>query len=473
VTDIRAAATATRTRPGPVPVLLVAALVVAMAQTIVVAALPGFERGLHTGATGATWLLTAFMLASAVGTPIAGRLGDLYGYRRTLVAGLLVFAAGSVLAGIADTAGSLPGVLAGRAVQGLAGGVFPLVIGIARTSVTRHRVPGVVAALSALFGVGGALGMVVAGPVTSTLGTPWLFWLPLVLAAAALAGTPLLPAGSGGGTRRALDVPGALLLAGTVVSLLLGISQGGGWGWRSGRVVGLFVLAVVLAAGFVAVELHTRSPLADLRLLRYRALATTNLATLVVSVAMFAFVALVPQYVQTPPAAGYGFGASATRTGVLLIPVAALMLVFGPLAARIAARAGARVPLQLGAALAAATFLLLAVGHDHPWQFVVLGAVLGAGYGLAFAQIGTLVVDAVPAGQTGVATGINTILRTIGGAVGAQLAAVLVTSSGGAPSETGYTRAFTAFAVIAVAALAAASTIPVRAKRRDPAPGVR
>lgn len=478
-------------------VLLVAALAVAIAQTIVVAALPGFQQGLHTSAASTAWLLTGFMLAAAVATPVAGRLGDQWGYRRILVTCLVILAAGSVLAATADAAGSFPGVLAARVVQGLSAGVFPATFGIARTTVPPGRVRGVIAALSAMFGVGGAAGLVVAGPVTSALGTMWLFGLTLVLALAALAGAPVLPgaavsgntcfeAAAGRGARPGsfgrpartgsegsqigrIDIPGAAALSGAVVSLLLAISQGAAWGWGSGAVIGLFAAAVVLAVGFVRIELRASAPLADIRLLRYRALATTNLATLVVSTAMFSFVTMIPQFVQAPVATGYGFGASAASAGLIMVPVAVLMLVTGPLAARLSRRTSARFPLQAGAGLAAAAFVLVAADHTGLGPIYLAGAVLGAGYGLAFAAIGNLVVDAVPPGQTGVATGINTILRTIGGAIGAQTAAAILASSAGAtglPAESGYAHAFAGFAVIAVCALAAATAIPVPRRPR-------
>lgn len=455
----------TRSRAAATPVLLVGALAVAMAQTIVVAALPVFQRELQTSATGVAWLLTAFMLASAVATPIAGRLGDILGYRPVLIACLTAFVAGTVLAAVANEAGSLAGVLTGRALQGISGGVFPLAFGIARTTVAPSRVRGVIAALSAMFGVGGALGMVVAGPITDSLGTTGLFWLILVLAALTLAGTALLPGRTTAPTRTgSVDLAGAVLLAGPLVCLLLAISQGKSWGWGSAPVLGLFAAAIVLVGGFVWAELRVADPLVDIRLMRHRALLTINGATLVISVAMFAAVTLIPQFVQTPPSAGYGFGVSATQTGLVMIPVAALMLIAGPLAGRIAVRA--RVPLQAGAVLAGVSFIVLAAAHGHLWEFYVGGAILGAGYGLAFASLGNLVVDAVPPERTGAATGINTILRTIGGAVGAQVSAVLLAGSVPAgtslPTETGYVQAFVVFAVIAGCALAAATVIPSR-----------
>ncbi len=447
------------------PALLLAALVASLAQTIVIAALPTLGRELGSSTTAVTWVLTAFMLSSAVATPIAGRLGDMYGHRRVLLACLGCFAIGTVVCALAVDARSLGALVAGRALQGVAGGVFPLAFGVVRATVPAPRVPGVVALLSAMFGIGGSAGMVAAGPMVDGPGTTWLFWGLLLLAGAALAAATRLPAGRSVRAGR-VDLPGAVLLSGSLVCLLLAISQGGIWGWASASVAGLFAGGSLLLAAFVLVELRTENPLVDLRLMRRRALATTNLTALVVGAAMFGVITLIPRFVQTPAASGYGFGASPTAAGLVMVPVALAMLIATPVAARLAPRVG----LQAGAVFAIAAFILLTTAHTHLWEFHVAGFVLGAAYGLAFASIGNLVVEAAPPHQTGVATGVNTVARTLGGAVGAQIAAaILAAHPGGAtlvPAEPGYVDGFVAFAVLAAVALAAAITVPGRKERR-------
>jgi EmrB/QacA subfamily drug resistance transporter len=446
------------------PVLLVAALGVAVTQTIVLAALPVLGRQLEVSAAAAAWLLTGFMLAAAVATPVAGRLGDRYGHRRVMIVSLAVLVAGSVLTAVADHAGSFAGMLLGRVVQGLSAGVLPVAFGLARRILPAQRLAVVVAGLSAMFGIGGALGLVLAGPLVDVLGTPILFWLSVGLGLVALAGAavirePDVPAAAG-----SLDVGGALLLSGTLVAVLLVVSQGRTWGWGSAATLATVVAAVGSAVGFVVVELRVAAPTVDLRLLRRRPVATANLATLVVSIGMFAAVTLIPQFAQTPPAAGYGFGATATGTGLLIAPVAVVMVIAAPLGARLTVRVGGRPTFQIGALLATAASVGLAVAHDAVWQLAAGGAVLGLAYGLAFASLGSLVVDAVPPEETGAATGINTILRTVGGAVGAQIAAAIITGSAapstGLPTEGGFTAAFLVAAVAALLAVGAATAIP-------------
>ncbi|BBA96278.1 putative membrane transport protein [Actinacidiphila reveromycinica] len=483
-----------------VAALLAAAFGVSLAQTVVITALPALQGDLDTSSTGVAWVLTSFMLASAIATPIAGRLGDARGYRRVLVWCLGSFAVGALVAALGTRAGS-PGVLVtGRALQGVAGGVFPLAVGIVRTSVAAARVPRVVAVLSAMFGVGGSAGMIVAGPLVDAFGTQAPSWTTLALALAALAGVRVLPAGApaavstaasgapsphgrrtaGGAVGGSVDLGGAGTLSAALVCLLLGISQGNAWGWGSPRVAGLLAGAAVLLCAFGAVELRVADPLVDLRLLRRPAFAAANVLAFLVGGAMFGSITLIPRFVQTPADSGYGFGASPTGAGLVMVPVAALMLAFSPLAGRMTVRFGARAPLQAGAGCAVVAFCWLAAAHGSRWDFYLTGALIGAGYGLAFAALGNLVVDAVEPRSTGVAIGVNTIARTVGGALGAQVASALLTSrsssgDGGTagaalPSESGYTLGFVVFAAVAALALAGVRVMPAAGAPRAGAP---
>ncbi|HVW41824.1 MAG TPA: MFS transporter [Amycolatopsis sp.] len=430
--------------------VLLAAFTASTAQTIVIAALPTLAREFGVSGTSAAWALTAFMLAAAVATPIAGSLGDMFGYRRISVVCLGFCDVGLLLCAPAE---SFPLLLAGRALAGVSGGVFPLAFGLVRRAVSPARLPGVVALLSAMFGIGGAAGMLAAGPLLGTFGRAWLFWPLLVLGVAALFLAFLLPTDQGTAGGR-VDVAGAVLLAGALVALLLGISQAKAWG--AGPAAGLFAVAAVLSVAFAAAELRgsrrwpwapnrrrmplsAPRPLVDLRLLGRRPVAVTNVTTVVAAAAMFGVVTLIPRLVAE------------NRVAVALAPMVAVMLVATPLAPRL----GGRVSVRAGAVFAIAACMMLAFAHDALWQVCVAGALLGMGYGRAFAAFGTLVVDAVEARDTGVATGVNTIARTAGGAIGAQVAAALVTGASYGP-------AFTVFALVAVAALAVTSALPRR-----------
>ena len=149
-----------------------------MLQSLVVPALPSLQQDLDTTPTGVTWIFTTYLLAASVATPIAGRLGDMFGKKRVLVLVLVGLAAGTLLAALATT---LPVMIAARTIQGLGGAIFPLSFGIIRDEFPRERVRGGIALISGLLGIGGGLGIVLAGPILAHLDYHWLFWIPLVV----------------------------------------------------------------------------------------------------------------------------------------------------------------------------------------------------------------------------------------------------------------------------------------------------
>jgi MFS family permease len=201
--------------------------------------------------------------------------------------------------------------------------------------------------------------------------------------------------------------------------------------------------------------------------MRSRPVWTTNVAAFAIGFAMFGSFVLIPELVQTPPAvAGYGFAATVTESGLFLLPSSFVMLFAGPMGGRIGARYGSRLVLALGAFSAFLSYTWLAFAHDARIDIYVAGALLGLGIGFAFAAMANLIVEAVPVEVTGVASAINAIMRSIGGAVGAQLAAAIVSASfvagGRYPAESGFTGAFAMSAVASLAALAVCFAIPSR-----------
>ncbi|TML46836.1 MAG: MFS transporter, partial [Actinobacteria bacterium] len=184
--------------PGPVargvarrPRLVLAVLALgcagyAMLQSLVVPALPTLQHDLDTTPTGVTWVFTAYLLSASVATPIAGRLGDLFGKKRTLLVVLAGLAGGSLIAALATT---LPVLIAARAIQGVGGAMFPLAFGIIRDEFPRERVAGGIALISGLLGIGGGLGIVLAGPILDNLGYHWLFWIPCMVIVATAVGS--------------------------------------------------------------------------------------------------------------------------------------------------------------------------------------------------------------------------------------------------------------------------------------------
>lgn len=457
-------------RRALIPMLFVTALIASIALTIVVSALPALQTQLEISGTSAAWTLTIALISSAVAAPIVGRLGDMFGHQRVLLVCLGCFVVGTTVAGIALEVDSFAGLLTGRALQGISSGVFPLAFGIIRAAAPPERLPGEIALLSGMLGIGSAVGMVVAGFVIDGLGTSWLFWGTLIPTIPAMALLALAPAVSPRRGHGRVDLIGMGFLAGALVCLLLVISQGNSWGWGSPRIFVLAVAAVALAVSFVAAELRAEDPLVNLRLLRNRTFALLNAATFMVAVSVFGTLTLIPSFVQTNSGAGYGFGLSASEAGLVFIPIAIAMVIASPLAGWLGVGLNTSFPIRGGVIISSFAFALLAVANGRVWVFYACGALIGLGYGLMFAALGSMVVMAVSPEETGLATGMNTITRTVAGAVGAQLAAAILSGSGSPiPTESGYSMAFACFAVVALTVLAISSAIPVRWRRLQPA----
>jgi MFS family permease len=193
--------------------------------------------------------------------------------------------------------------------------------------------------------------------------------------------------------------------------------------------------------------------------MRSRPVWTTDLVAFLLGAGMYSSFIVLPQFVETSTATGFGFGASVTGAGLFMVPLTLAMIVIGPLAGPLQARFGSRLPLIVGCGFAAAAFAMLAVAHSHPIEIYVAAALLGIGIGLAFAAMANLIVEAVPPDQTGVATGVNTITRTVGGAFGGEIVATII-SGGGSPTESGFVLAFSVIAGSLVLSILAALAIP-------------
>jgi predicted MFS family arabinose efflux permease len=298
----------------------------------------------------------------------------------------------------------------------------------------------------------------------------WLFWLPLILtlvaAVAAIFFVPESPIRTPG---RISWLP-ALLLSGWLVALLLGLSQAPTWGWSSWRLLGMLAIAVVLAAGWLVAELRAATPLIDLKMMRRTAVWTNNLVALLIGLGMYATFAFLPEFVQTPAVAGYGFGASITRSGLMLLPSAITMFVVGIFAGRLSRRLGGKALIIAGCLIGCGAMSVLAFAHQHAWQIYLSNALMGVGFGLAFSAMAGLIVMAVPPSQTGVASGMNANIRTIGGSIGSAVMASIVTSQlapTGLPREAGYTTGFAVMALGLVVAALAGFLIPSARRLRQ------
>jgi predicted MFS family arabinose efflux permease len=471
-------ATAARAR-GRATVLVLAygGILMAVMQTVVVPLLPDLPRLTGSSPAAVSWTVTATLLSGAVLTPVLGRAGDMYGKRRVLTGALALMTVGSVMCALSS---DITVIITARALQGAAASVVPVSISILRDELPPERRTSAVALMSSTVGIGAALGLPLAALVVQYADWHTMFWLTaalgalgVVLAWWVIRESPVREPGR-------FDVLGALGIAAGLVCLLLAVSQGGQWGWGSPRVLGLFLGAVVVLALWWWQQLRGERPLVDLRLVTQPRVGLSHVAALLTGFAFYANTLVTAQLVQTPKATGYGLGLSIVATGLCLLPSGVTMLLFSPLSARISAARGPRITLALGAAVIACGYAVRIADSRDLWMIIVGATVVATGTTLAYSALPTLILRAVPAGQTASANGVNVLMRTIGQAIcSAAVAAVLVhhsspVGSGTAPTLRGYQLAFVMAGLVALVACAAALAIPGSAARLKarPADGV-
>jgi predicted MFS family arabinose efflux permease len=301
----------------------------------------------------------------------------------------------------------------------------------------------------------------------------WLFWIPLLATVlAALATWRFIPESPVRVPGRINWLAGALMTVG-ICTVLLAISQTTTWGWGSTRTLGLVVVGVIVSMLWIAVEVRSRTPLIDMTMMRIRGVWTTNLAAFLLGAGMYASFVVLPRIAQLPKSTGFGLGASVVASGLYLLPSTIGMTILGLQAGRISERFGSRAALLTGTAFTTASFALLTVAHRHPYELLIAAGLLGVGVGLAFAALGNLIIQAVPSEQTGVASGMNTVMRTLGGALGGQLSATFIAghTAHGHPTVTGFTETFLMATGFLLVCLLAGILVPRRAGAR-PAAGV-
>lgn len=449
-------------------VLCVGVFAFSLLQSMVNPVLPTIEAALDTDQATVTWVLTAYLLSASVFTPIIGRIGDKVGKERMLVFAMAALTVGSLIAALAPTIGVL---IFARVIQGIGGGVLPLTFGIIRDEFPRDKVAGAVGTSAALLAVGGGVGLVLAGPVVSALSYHWLFWVPMAMTLLATIAAAVWVPESPERIPGRINVVSALLMSAWLVSLLLPVSQGHVWGWSSARTIGLFVSAAVFLVVWVLAEVRSDVPLVDMRMMR---IWTVNLVALLFGMGMYSMFAFLPQFLQTPTFTGYGFGVSVTESGLLLLPQTAATFIAGLVSGRLAARFGSKAVLVAGASLTSLGVLGLTDLHSELWQVVIETTILGFAFGLAFAAMSNLVVDAVPQTQTGVASGMNANIRTVGGALGGAVLASVITAGArpdGLPVESAYTNGFTVLVVTSALAALVAMFVPVVKAKTHVVPG--
>ncbi|MFE4500384.1 MFS transporter [Rhodococcus sp. NPDC056743] len=451
-----------------VGVLSLSGVVVALQQTLVVPLLPEFATALGVSNSTASWLVTSTLLTGAVATPLIGRLADMYGKRAMMLLCLGVMIVGCL---IAATSQSFLVLVLGRSMQGFASALLPVGISIMRDALPPEKLSGAVALMSATVGIGGMVGMPMAGVLSEQWGLSSLFWVTGAVGIAVAVVLPFVVPESAVKSRGRFDFLGALVFTAAMTSLLLAISKGTEWGWASPVVLVLIVAGIVLLGSWVPWELRTSAPLVDLRTSVRAPILVSNICALLLGFAMFISSLAATQELQLPAESGFGLGLSASAAGLAMSPGGLLMVLLATVSPKVTRRWGAKTTLATGAIVIALGYVLRVFLTPTLFTIILGTAIVSAGVAFALAAMPTLITESAPLDQTASANSVNSLLRSVGTSTGSAVAAAVLASStvliGVAVVPTLHSFEVLYSIGAGAAFLAAIVTVVVRVERKD------
>ncbi|MGW2325249.1 MFS transporter [Streptomyces sp. NPDC001700] len=430
-------------------------------ESVVTPTLPLLQRELDMSPAEGALLSIMLLITGALITPVAGKLGDRYGGKRVLIRLMAVVSAGGLVSSLAP---NLPVLLLGQVLQGAMVGALPLSFIVVRKHLPEGESKVAIGVVSGMFVGGGMAGTLAAGPVAEQLSRHWMFALPTI----AVIGSTLLvnrqmphdPPGRSGDT--GVDWPGLFLLSGTLITLMLVLAAAPELGSQPLILGALVVLLAAFVTGWIAVERRAASPMVDLTMLARPAVWKSCVLTFVICVGTSFGVYLVPQLLAVDSDA-YGFGASATAIGFILLPGAVAASLAGPLGGIGARRFGSRAVVTAGVVMMAAALLALAAVHTEIWHLVLGKMFIALANGLCVTAMVTGTATSVDQGDTGIATSLVLVTRVLGFAVGAQVSGALLTAATPAgsdvPAESAFVTGFVIAAVVTALSLLVTRTM--------------
>ncbi|ARM76672.1 MFS transporter [Acidianus manzaensis] len=396
-------------------------LIVNYVETMVIPALPTIESDFSVSATLVSWVTSAYMIVAAATSPLMGKLADTYGKKKMYTIAIGFYIVAVAMAGFSPNIWFL---LTARAIQGVGFSMFPIAIAIITDLFPREKVAFAQAILSAMMGIGPAIGLLLGSYIVQDLGWPYAFHTAAILSLILFVLSEKYLPHTGHRKQQKVDYIGASLIGLATVLVLVYVTEGPTLGWTSLDNLDFLISGIILYGVFFAVERKIKEPLLKLSLFKIRNFAVANITGLVSGVGMFTVFIFLVYYAQLP--SPYGLGLTIIQSGLLMSPVALGMVIFGPIFGRLMPKVGPRPILIIGSILSALAYLSL-LFYRSTIPEVLFGALLSSvGLVAVIIPLVNMVALALPDEARTTGMGMNTLLRTIGGAAGPVVATSLM-----------------------------------------------
>lgn len=415
----------TRRQSLLLPVLVYATLTSAIVSSLGMLLVPTISEEMHVSVSTAQWMLTVNLLVGAVATPIMGRLSDGPHKKRLLLCALTIILVGSVVAAAAP---NFTVFLVGRALQGLAYGIVPVAIAVARRYVAENKVQFGISSISVVVSTGLGLGYPLTGILAGLFGFRSAFvFAALFLASAAVVVLKIVPPGPDNcAVRTKFDVVGATLLGIGLSALLLAVGEGANWGWSSPPTIALFFGAGLVLGSWAVVETRVSDPLIDLSVLRNADVLLANATAIGLGAAMYVTLSIVSLVAQAPASTAYGLALPVFWAGFVMLPLSVGSLGANRLVRALSHRIEMTTLLFVGAAAVAVAAFGLWIAHGELWEIMIGMLLFGVGIGMTYAAMPALIASNVAHTELGSAVSFNQVLRTVGGSFGSALSGAVL-----------------------------------------------
>jgi MFS family permease len=417
-------------------------------ETMLVPALPDIAMNLGAPSSDLAWVLTAYTLAGAVSIPIIGKMGEMWGRKRMLLVIMAIYVVGLIGAAVSW---DLLSLVLFRALQGTGMGAIPLLMGMAKDILPPRLVPVGIGLISAMIGVGAALGLVVGGLLISIMGWHEAFWVVLpVVGLLVVIVQRSVPEKQ---VRRPMkmDVVGSVLLGIGLLTLLLALSRGSLWGWTSLTTIGLIICSVLFFLVFTVRERRFEEPIIKIELLKNPNISVAYISMFFIGMVMFMVYQTLPFYLEMPRETG-GFGITdQVIIGLFLLPNAVMQLIFSPLGGKHGQKIGHGKIMIIGFAITAGGLLALSTFCGSEVGVLLTMAIFGIGIGLAMVGQTNMISTACSKDEFGSASAVNSMILTIGMSAGPVVASIII---GGFGDASGYAHSWETAAALAILAIA-------------------